>query len=195
MQSGTGDSSTSDPGEAPHAGDTGPDLAVFVYGSLLEGVESLAHFCRGASAMHEAWAWGRLYLWAPNIPILEVPDGRILLRGSDDLPGDLRRSEAWARGAPESLSVDPPSSRGWRRIRGQVITFPDAERRLTILDAYEGFRPRTPAHYERVLIPVLVEGTTWEDEHVRAAWVYVLPEGEDPPDDLLPVDAWVPGRS
>lgn len=175
-------------------GEVSAELAVFVYGTLLEGVENHAYFCRGATAVLPAWAWGRLYMWAPNIPILEVPEAQVLLRGSATLDRDLSEAASWSGGAEQAPSIRLAPSRGWRRIRGQLILFPDPERRLKILDAYEGFRPRTPDYYERVLVPVLVRATDWQVEHVRAAWAYVLPQDADRPDELLSCDAWQPRR-
>lgn len=184
--------------EADRQGDAGPEtefLDVFVYGTLKQGFENHAAYCRGAIGVRSAWTWGRLHLWSERIPILDVPQPQVLMHGSGDLAADLRAAQALALAglAPDPMKLEDGGR--WRRVRGQVIRFPDPERRLAVFDAFEGFRPRTSAHYGRVLLNVCTDATRWERECVQAAWAYVVPLGEDPPGDPLPAETWDPAPS
>jgi gamma-glutamylcyclotransferase (GGCT)/AIG2-like uncharacterized protein YtfP len=185
----------SDAASAPDAAASPPGLSVFVYGTLKEGFENHAHFCRGAVSIQPAETWGRLYLWAPNIPILAVPDDQVLLSGTADLDEDVEAERRFAR-----LPIDPdpfatPDRKGWRRIRGELAVFPDPQRRLAILDALEGFRPRTRPDYARVLLPIRVLPSELAGPRLQAAWAYVLPAGVPPSGAALDVEVWTPGTT
>jgi len=169
------------------------ELAVFVYGTLKAGFENHQHYCRGVRRVEPATTWGRLYCWEPAIPILEVPRASCLLRGSSDLADDL---EAAGRVAAATVRPRPARRRGWRRIQGEVLIFPDPIERLALLDALEGFRPRSGArYYERVLLPITVTPSAYGAGGQQAAWVYVLPQDENPPGGVLEVATWQPGRA
>ena len=167
-------------------------LPVFAYGTLKQGFHNHAAYCRGALDVIPGRTWGRLYHWQPGIPILAVPDDGILLTGTRHLEGDLeaaRAAQERAQGAGAR-----PAGRGWRRIEGEVIWFPDPAPRLRLLDAFEGVHPR-PAEktYERVLLAVQLAETREGLPSTCAAWAYVLPPFADEPEEAVDADAWQPG--
>jgi len=167
------------------------ELAVFVYGTLKAGFQNHAHYCRGATRVLPASTWGRLYLWEPGVPILDVPREHLLLLGSTDLDADLLRAE---RTPPQEAQGPPPRRRGWRRITGELLFFPDARHRLALLDALEGFHPRpSMRYYERILLDVAVEASPYGAKDHRPAWTYVLPTDQDPPGVPLDLSDWQPG--
>ncbi len=165
------------------------ELPLFAYGTLKTGFKNHEHYCRGAKLSAHGRAWGRLYRLHPNVPTLEVPEATVLLRGSADYAKDLD--------ALQELAEDPPpfdwssyrAGRGWRLIEGELLTFPDPMERIGILDAVEGFHPRTPEYYERILIP-LQTGAADRPLGWTFAWTYALPAGEEPPGKVLSMNEW-----
>ena len=169
---------------------------LFVYGTLKEGFRNHEHYCRGVRSVEPAYTWGRLHLWEPGIPILAVPRREVLLRGSPDVPDDLLAAERLLSRRRQPLELRRFRMRRWRRIQGQLLVFPDPERRLRILDALEGFYPTVGQRgYERVLIPVRRTRPEAEQPAVLAAWTYVVPAGETPPGEGLDVVTWEPGSA
>ncbi len=167
---------------------------MFACGTLKQGLRNHAAFCKGTLEAHDAATWGRLFLWEPGIPILQVPDEKILLMGSPDLPSDLAGAAAAGQASDSPPSMRLRRSRGWRKIQGQLLLFPDPEPRLKILDALEGFRPAPRERtYERVLLPVAVHKSAWSTKRVALAWTYVLPPYADPPEIAIDSNAWHPG--
>jgi gamma-glutamylcyclotransferase (GGCT)/AIG2-like uncharacterized protein YtfP len=146
------------------------DLHLFAYGTLMRGFENHARFCTGARSTTSAWVFGRLYAWTDRIPILEVPAETILYTGGLDIRSDLQHA---AYG--EVAARRPADAASWRHVRGELLVLPGAEARLRVLDALEGFHPRAPGHYARVLLPVHLATET-----VLAAWAYVAPERRAP---------------
>lgn len=169
-------------------------LPVFAYGTLKQGFRHHAAYCRGAVEVRPAELWGRLFLWQPGIPILEVPDERILLTGTRALGADQTAADALGSDPERPLAMHRPRERGWRRIQGDWIVFPDPEERLKLLDAFEGVHPRTSEQaYERVLCTVRLHDTPDGLEPLQVAWCYVLPPFAEPPGDPIPADSWQPG--
>ncbi len=170
--------------------DSASGLPIFAYGTLKQGFRNHAAYCKGALEVHAAETWGRLFLWQESVPILQVADTSILLMGSKDVSADLEAARA--QEAPARLAK--PRGRGWRRIQGELIVFPDPEARLALLDAFEGFRPMPASRsYERVLLSVGVHASRWSTKRVQTAWAYVHPPLQDLPDTPLDVDVWHPG--
>jgi len=176
-----------------------PDAAtmtLFVYGTLKEGFHNHEHYCRGVRSVEPAYTWGRLHVWEPGVPILAVPRREILLRGSADIPDDLLAVERLLSRRRQPLDLRRFRMRRWRRIQGQLLSFPDPERRLRILDALEGFNPATGRRaYERVLLPVKRTDPEPGQPPVLAAWCYVVPAGEKAPGEGLDLVSWEPGRA
>ena len=171
--------------------DGADSLPVFAYGTLKQGFHNHAAYCRGARDLIPAETWGRLYIWQPGIPILQVPDDRILLSGTRHLAGDL---EAAKRMTPDAKHQAKSPGRGWRRIQGEVIVFPDAEPRMKLLDAFEGVHPAPSARtYDRVLLPVRLRESRKGLPEWMAAWCYILPPFADEPDERVDTDCWQPG--
>ncbi len=168
-------------------------LPVFAYGTLKQGFHNHAAYCRGALDVVRAEVWGRLYVWEPGIPILAVPDETILLTGTRHLAGDLTAAQAMA---VEPARLRKPAGRGWRRIQGEILYFPDPEARMRLLDAFEGVHPRPSAKtYERVLLPTRLHEEREGLGASEAAWAYVLPPFADEPEQSIDADAWRPGTA
>lgn len=176
------------------------DLAVFAYGTLKEGFHNHEHYCRGVKQVLPALAWGRLYLWEPGIPIMAVPRERVEIVGSQQGAADLDAAAALDARRVKWRSMRPLMRmwplRRWRKIAGELLIFPDANERLALLDALEGFNPRPGKRcYERVLMPVRLRPSPHAPKGTRLAWAYVLPQDEDPPSDPLDLSDWQPGRA
>jgi gamma-glutamylcyclotransferase (GGCT)/AIG2-like uncharacterized protein YtfP len=179
--------------ERPPEPESHGELGVFVYGTLKEGFKNHSHFCRGATETHPAVVWGRLHLWAPTIPILAVPPDHVLHHGTPDLESDLATERRIGQTPPPASLFAPERMGTWRRIHGELIVFPDPVRRLKILDALEGFRPRTRDYYARALVPIQIGDAERGTARVRTAWTYVLPSEVKPPSEALDIDTWQPG--
>ena len=169
----------------------GEALPVFAYGTLKQGFLNHASYCRGALDVMRAEVWGRLYVWRPGIPILQVRDEDVLVTGTRDLAHDLGR----AAGILEA-GVAParrPAGRSWRRIQGEILVFPDPQARLRLLDAFEGVHPATSTQpYERALCRVRLHEPRGGHPQHTAAWGYVLPGFAEEPARRLDVDTWHP---
>jgi len=171
------------------------ELPVFAYGTLKEGFRNHERYCRGVIEVAPALAWGRFHEWEPGIPILSVPRSDILLLGSSDAAADLEAAEALVTRPGPGLAWRTRFPWRWRRIRGQLLRFPDPVQRLRLLDALEGFHPATGRGYQRVLLPTLVSSPDGGRREVRAAWVYVVPAGERAPGKPLRGVSWEAGRA
>lgn len=173
------------PAEVP--GDTAPPL--FVYGTLKQGFANHEYYCRGAVSITPGWTWGRLHLWATNVPILAVPADHVLLPGTPSFLADLEASLQLETDL-SSYQADPRG--GWRRIQGELIRFRDFAERMKIMDAMEGFHPRAPDPFERVLLPACAgPGPT---DPMVAAWAYVSPLDRQSQGEVLDVDSWEAGN-
>ena len=145
---------------------------------------------QGFLDLRPAEVWGRLFVWQPGIPILKVPDEQILLTGTRHLAGDLIA----AGGVQPPAPTKRPAGRGWRRIQGELIVFPDAEPRMRLLDAFEGVHPAPSAQtYERVLLPIRLHDPKPDEDPWTTAWCYILPPFADDPDEAIAADHWQPG--
>jgi gamma-glutamylcyclotransferase (GGCT)/AIG2-like uncharacterized protein YtfP len=158
-------------------------LRVFVYGTLKRGHENHRRLCAGMISAVSATVGGRLYDLPYGYPALVIPGENVLAAGTANSAEDARktgpRTEAW--GLPRDAR--PPE--GWDVVHGELLTFDDPERRLPALDLLEGFDPRSPGLYRRVLLPV----ETGPRQSGMVAWAYIvqrlfgayLPEGRWPP--------------
>lgn len=170
---------------------TARELPVFAYGTLKQGFRNHAAYCRGAVDVIPAETWGRLYVWKKGIPILEVVDEDILLTGTRNLATDLTMAEEVMAAGP--TPARRPVGKGWRRIQGEVLVFPDAEDRLRLLDAFEGVHPPTAKEtYARVLCRVHLHESRRGVGTDAAAWAYVLPPFADKPAERLDTERWQP---
>ena len=159
-------------------------LRVFAYGTLRQGHVNHDRFCSGAIDIRSATVWGRLYDLGPY-PALEVPEASILAYGAGDPRADVAtqgRFEADVAQHADRLK-EGRTRRGWRPVRGELITFDDPEDRLPRLDRLEGFRPGGPSLYYRLLIPIMAAN------EIVPAWTYVAC------DELIrtagtPVNSW-----
>ena len=137
---------------------------LFVYGTLKRGYWNHETFCSEAVSIQEATVRGRLYEFASGIPVLEVPEHDVIVRGSANILGDL----AAQHGLEASLSEHPECDGGtWQQIEGELVSLPDPAITLPPIDRLEGFNPDGASLYRRVLVPVI------SGDGVTAAWCYV----------------------
>ena len=146
-----------------------PVLAIFVYGTLKRGFRNHQAFCREYREIREASVRGRLYQ-GPGYPILEVPEGDILVQGTTDPLADSATQARLSNGVQAGLQQSPEGTTGgtWGTVYGELFTFDDPQTCLPPIDRLEGFRPSGRCLYRRVLIPATVEGVR------QLAWVYVV---------------------
>jgi len=117
-------------------------------------------------------ARGRLYHLPFGFPGLVVERGSVYAVGTGDYAADARlQREASAS------EVFPDGG----AVHGEVLRFDDPIERLPALDGLEGYRPGEASLYERVLIPMEVEG------RLQLAWAYALAR---PAGTLLPLGRW-----
>lgn len=147
----------------------GPEtiLRLFVYGTLKRGYWNHQRFCAQARSIEPAVVWGRLYHLHAGYPALEVPEGLILARGTDDPLADARRQQE--SGTPR---FGRPTG-DWDLIHGELVTFTDPQRDLPPIDRLEGFRPGGHSMYQRVMVAVLCGRTS------IPAWTYWMPRVEN----------------
>ena len=106
---------------------------------------------------------GRVYVPPAGYPVLTVPGGSILARGSADPLA--KQADAFTQEL-----ADPRDERGdCEDIRGEILVFDDPQERLPRIDALEGFRPSGASLYTRVLLTVRRE----QDARLVPAWAYV----------------------
>ena len=68
-------------------------LRLFVYGTLKRGYRNHQCFCAQARSIESVVVWGRLYQLHAGFPVLDVPEGLILARGTADPLADARRQQ------------------------------------------------------------------------------------------------------
>jgi gamma-glutamylcyclotransferase (GGCT)/AIG2-like uncharacterized protein YtfP len=151
------------------------ELRVFVYGTLKKGFCNHDEYCAGVARIGKAWRRGRLFKLTGLIPAMTVPEEDVLMFGTANPAADIEAQERFetglrSRGAPVRA---PSAGTEWRTVRGELLTFDDAESRLPFLDSLEGFRPGRPSEYLRVLVYVNLPG-----DMQTSAWTYIA--GSDP---------------
>ena len=135
-------------------------LRIFVYGTLKRGYWNQQRFCAQARSIEPAVVWGRLYHLHAGFPALEVPEGLILARGTDDPLADARRQEDI--GTPR---FGRPTG-DWDLIHGELVTFTDPQRDLPPIDRLEAFDPNGRCVYTRALVAVET------NDLIRPVWLY-----------------------
>ena len=109
---------------------------------------------------------GRVYVPPAGYPVLTVPGGSILARGSADPLVDVaKQADAFA----QALAAPSDEAGDCEDIRGEILVFDDPQERLPRIDALEGFRPSGASLYTRVLLTVRRE----QDARLVPAWAYV----------------------
>jgi gamma-glutamylcyclotransferase (GGCT)/AIG2-like uncharacterized protein YtfP len=145
---------------------------LFAYGTLKRGCVNHDAFCRGAVSVQEASVCGKLYELAGGVPVLNVPNELILAEGTNDIVSDLDL-QSGLRATAFHIDcfpfVDPSYEDGWGTVHGELITFDDPGDRIRAIDDLEGLGFDSGGLYRRVLLPVLVDGSS-----MIAAWAYVL---------------------
>ncbi len=172
------------------------DTLVFVYGTLKRGYWNHTPWLDGCEYLRDTMTKGRLWVRRTLTPILEIPVGHHLLRGTADVRADVAAAGALgqARGrirAARPLPPDalPKSSSGsasdmiptdmdhflW--VTGELYRLTDPSIQLPRLDELEEFVPEDAAAslYDRQLAPVDKDGQT-------LAWLYPIPSGRQPID-------------
>lgn len=118
---------------------------------------------QGALHIEEATIVGRLYELPSGIPVLQVPDSNILAVGSSNPMEDVATQEQFL----DKLAIAECEADDWQIIQGELIVFPDATTALPPIDHLEGFNPGSHSMYNRVLLPVLING-----KQQVSAWCY-----------------------
>jgi gamma-glutamylcyclotransferase (GGCT)/AIG2-like uncharacterized protein YtfP len=138
-------------------------LDVFVYGTLKRGQRNHERFCRGALTVREATVRGRLYDLPFGFPALVVPKEDVWATGTKNYLFDAR-TRSHPQTEPQKVSPD------WDMVYGELFTFDDPEKRLSDLDALEGFRPDESGLYRRVLVPAMLA----EADTTVLVWTYAV---------------------
>jgi gamma-glutamylcyclotransferase (GGCT)/AIG2-like uncharacterized protein YtfP len=102
---------------------------------------------------------GSLYDLPFGFPGLVVARQSVLATGTKDYETDARRQ----REIPETATLT-----GEDVVHGELLTFDDPAERLSALDGLEGYTPGEASLYERVLLPIEMEG------NASLAWAYAL---------------------
>ena len=149
----------------------GPELRLFVYGTLKRGFGNHRRFCQGFLSVEEGWLRGRLYQLPPAYPGLMVPEQDVLAEGTTDPLADAAIGGGGRPGTAAEKLGDPLQTLGpWSQVFGEILVFGDPARRLPAVDRLEDFRPSRPSLYRRVLACVHRNPPA----SPIAAWVYVI---------------------
>jgi gamma-glutamylcyclotransferase (GGCT)/AIG2-like uncharacterized protein YtfP len=151
------------------------ELRIFAYGTLKKGFRNHDRYCAGVLRVCPAWLRGRLFKLSAEIPVMTIPEEDILLRGTASPAIDIQARKRFEPASGGKGAEGPASSDGaaWRTVRGELLVFGDAEKRLPLLDSLEGFCPGGRSEYIRVLVHVNLAGGTQ-----TSAWTYIA--GFDP---------------
>jgi gamma-glutamylcyclotransferase (GGCT)/AIG2-like uncharacterized protein YtfP len=145
-------------------------LRLFVYGTLKRGFGNHRKLCQGVRSVEEAEIRGKLYALPVGYPALVIPRANILSIGTADAAADVTtqyRLQAEPDGASRNTAGSPS---GWDRVRGEILTFDDAPRRLPKFDRLENFRPKRHSSYLRALAQVFPQ----RSHAPVVSWVYVM---------------------
>ncbi len=143
-------------------------LRLFVYGTLKRGYWNHDRFCLDAIHIEEAEVRGRLYELPSGYRVLQVPDDDVIAVGTADPLADVATQNCSLEIIGLSADWD---AEDYQMIRGELMLFANPQLSLPPIEHLEGFRPRMPSLYRRVLVPVFVSG----DQSVPA-WCYVAGE-------------------
>jgi gamma-glutamylcyclotransferase (GGCT)/AIG2-like uncharacterized protein YtfP len=138
-------------------------LRLFVYGTLKRGFWNHDRFCRSVLTVEDAVFRGRLFETSSGIPVLQVPEEDILAVGTTNPLADVTtQGHVAARMSNREPTPDHLQKKGtgapWGDVYGELLTFDDPETRLPTIDRPEGFHPRGPRLYRRVLTSAQVHG-------------------------------------
>ena len=140
---------------------------LFVYGTLKRGFANHERFCASAVQIRTAQIRGRLFETPWGHPVVALPAGEILARGSADheLDGSRQRALAMEPAPPKHLPGQEKSF-GW--VQGELLDFSNPHGWLVALDHFEEFDPvGGGSRFERVLV------LAYLDESISIpAWVY-----------------------
>jgi len=148
-------------------------IRLFVYGTLKRGFANHARYCEGIDDVAPARVRGRLYDLPAGYPMLVVPPGDVIARGTTHPEADARTLAEWETRWKAPRTPRCEDAQDWGPVTGEVLTISDPAIRLPGIEALEQFEPGGTGMYDRVLVPVL-EGA------FRLAWTYVAPEGRLP---------------
>jgi len=158
-------------------------LALFVYGTLKQGCENHAVYCKGALSVEPARVRGKLYQHPGGFPMLQIPVSDIVAIGTADHLADMTLQTRHQMDSTDS-NIQPDFEKHenyWRLIQGELMIFDDPGPRLSAIDELEEFYPGQTSLYRRVLIPVLTHNNS-----VVSAWVYA---SEIDIENLRPIEA------
>jgi len=145
-------------------------LKIFVYGTLKRSFEPHEELCKGPISAVPAVVRGDLFERPEGFPVLVVPKLRILANGTGDPFKDIKRQNEMGGESDRNLkflfegfiSGEPGT------VLGEILSFDDPDKRLSVLDNYEGFHPGKASLYLRVLVWAVTE-----KEGTFPVWTYV----------------------
>ncbi len=140
---------------------------LFVYGTLKKGFPNHDRFCATTIRIRMAWIRGRLFETPWGHPVVELPTGEVLERGSRDPGWDWARQRAleMTRVSHQDLREHEVSC---ERVQGELLDFLNPDGWLEALDRFEEFDPIGTSRFERVLVRAYLD-----DPLSVPAWVYV----------------------
>jgi len=138
---------------------------LFIYGTLRSDA-SAHHLLKGKfTQMTPARVAGKLYLRSfDNLPFITVPGKFILARGSRDYTKDFSAQSKVE--VPTSYPETPPSA----FVHGELYEFADYKTVMSFIDLYEDYTPGHESEYDRVLYPVIPDGS----EDYLTCWIYTI---------------------
>jgi len=107
-------------------------LFLFVYGTLKRGQRAHLPLCAVARFVGNASVRGELHLHRDGYPVLVVPEEDVLAESTGDPVADATVGDV----PPAQGGVSVMNSSGaWRRIRGEVLAFPEPYAAISAIDA------------------------------------------------------------
>ena len=150
------------------------ELRLFVYGTLKSGFCNHERYCANVSQISPAWLCGKLFKLTTQIPMMTIPAGNILARGTENPAKDIETQEYFESLLRNGRSKGyAPGAVPHGRVQGQLLTFGDPLSRLPFIDSLEEFNPGKQSTYARVLVHANLSG-----DRQTCAWTYIA--GFDP---------------
>ncbi len=138
-------------------------IPLFLYGTLRPGGRNYMLLADYVIETTPARVWGELRHLPAGYPGMNVPEAKILARGTARPEDDADRCHT------TEIPDCGPAAGDWGWVLGDIVLLKNPRHVMPLLDHYEGFQPASKKEslYERVLVGLLT------DKGPTVAWTYI----------------------